>query len=169
VVQSSTFRSGSSYRRLDDLGRGKRAVLTYSELHDDELVGTLAHDPRTGCLALWSVTLVFVLPGLLDHEVALLTIGIALGCAAAFASGRCFKRAAERRRAVVRYRPAGARVMRRELPARLPCRPSVRGRLRPEPLVAPAPCDRSRPGPLGFERPRGLARLRRRSCVRSPR
>src|SRR5215471_15395881 len=75
VVQSSTSRSSPSYRRLDDLGRGKPAVLTYSELHDDELVETLAHDPRTGCLALWSVTLVFVLPGLLDHELALLGIG----------------------------------------------------------------------------------------------
>src|SRR5215207_1676947 len=63
-------------------------MLTGSPLHDDELVDALARDPRTGCLALWSVTVVFVLPGFLDHDLALLVIGSALGCAAAFASGR---------------------------------------------------------------------------------
>ncbi len=144
-------------------------MLTYSELHDFELVETLAQDPRTGCLALWSVTLVFVLPGVLDHELALLVIGIALGCAAAFVSGRCFERATGRRRSVTRFRPAGARVPRRDLAVRLPCRTTTRDRFWIEPLDAPLPCLRSRPSLLGFERPRRDSRLRRRGCARSPR
>ena len=79
-------------------------MLTGSPLHDDQLVDALARDPRTGCLALWSVTVVFVLPGSLDHDLVLLVIGSALGCAAAFASGRHLGRRSARSRTPTRLK-----------------------------------------------------------------
>jgi hypothetical protein len=147
--------------------------LTYSELHDDELIHALAHDPRTGCLALWSITLVFVVPGLLDHELALLLVGIALGCAAAFASGRHLVRTSARRRSRAPFRPAGAPVPRRERPVVVPCRTTPRPRFRSEQLVIARPCERGQPLLIPGERSGRLPRLRlrrpRRACARSRR
>jgi hypothetical protein len=141
--------------------------LTYSELHDDELLATLAHDPRTGCLALWSVTLVFVLPGILDHELALLAIGIAIGCAAAFASGRCVVRASAGRTSPARFRPATPRTPRRERSRRTPCRTAPRPRFRTEPLDVAPRCERGPQAIGGTGRPRRLRRTPRRACARS--
>lgn len=140
-------------------------MLTLSELQDDAVLDALAHDPRTGCLALWSITLVFILPGLLDHELWLLVVGVTLGCAAAFASGRSIARASARRSAPVRFRPAGAPEPRRNRPVATPCRTTTRPRFRSELLVA-LPCTRGRTSVRGGPRSR---RLRGRGCARTRR
>jgi hypothetical protein len=138
-------------------------VLTFSDLHDDVLVDELAQDPRTGCLAMWSITLVFVLPGLLDHEPILLGVGITLGCAAAFASGRYLVRRSPRNRArtsgrrpaPARFRPAIAAATRRDRPP-TPCRTETAPRSRTESVVATR-CVREQS--VTRERPRPQLRL----------
>jgi hypothetical protein len=102
-------------------------MLTYSELHDDELMQAAARDQRTGCVALWSVAVIFLVPGWLDHEPVLLVLGVLLGCAASFASGRCLVRGGTRRPCTTPFRPVivGDDGQRRPRPDPTGCRTEV--------------------------------------------
>ena len=116
-------------------------MLTYSELHDQELLNTVAQDPRVGCLALWSVTLCFVIPGVLDHAALPLIVGVLLGCCAAFASGRSVR---------ARRHPT-------------PCAGRAAGNPDAEPVARPRPVSGCRP------RHRRETGGRPRTCARSRR
>ena len=94
-------------------------MLNHSELHDDELLRAIAADARTGCVTLWSVAAIFLVPGLADREPVLVMIGIALAGWALLASARCARRPAPPRRRTTKFRPVARHAA---PPARRACR-----------------------------------------------
>lgn len=105
----------------------------YFELEDADLALLLSRERRGGQVAIWSLAALFLVPGLLDGSLALVTLGGALAAGATIATVRAFRRtptAAEpARRPRVRHSPVRD-------PGAARSRPHDHGRTRPGPRRA---------------------------------
>jgi hypothetical protein len=132
----------------------------YFELEDADLALLLSRERRGGQVAIWSLVAIFLVPGLLDGSIALVTLGGALAVGATIATVRAFRRpptaAVLARAPGVRYapRPETRAGRFRDADARPPARrhlqpdAGVRGRHDPRPSRLPPgrPCARPERG-----------------------
>ena len=95
----------------------------YFELEDADLALLMSRERRGGQVAIWSLVALFLVPGLLDGSIALVTLGGALAVGATIATVRAFRRSVQPdARARRRHDPRPHR-----LPRWRPCAPPERG------------------------------------------
>ena len=117
----------------------------YFELEDADLALLMSRERRGGQVAIWSLVVIFLVPGLLDGSIALVTLGGALAVGATTATVRAFRRHVQPGAAarglhhplphrLPPYRPCalpergtGARWVTTARPSRRPSRPRPRG------------------------------------------
>ncbi|HEY3723670.1 MAG TPA: hypothetical protein VGN59_09975 [Acidimicrobiia bacterium] len=66
--------------------------MTYFELEDADFALLMSRERRGGQVAIWSLVLIFLVPGLMDGSIALVTLGGAFAVSATIATIRAFRR-----------------------------------------------------------------------------